>query len=307
MPPNAVSDSQRKRLSNSHLTGTSMHAANSILAPSLRDLRETLSDFKQAPYQTAERMLGRLVQQLDEEPLAGFLRNVLPAVDFATWFATAEASVGSMVGSGVLDWPAARPERVAIQISLCRAIVGGRVRLLDFARSFFYSGNELSANCRAFAAGVLEPLIRDIDRLTEDRAIPPILFEAMGQLPTSGDSTLDGLLKAACERFKDPAPGARADAIEKLWDAWERLKTIEVVGDKKASVTKLLELAAPEPTFRAQLEAEAKALTAIGNAFHIRHFETDKVELKAPAHLDYLFHRLYALIHLLLFSRGGSN
>lgn len=284
-----------------------MTTASTILAPSIRDLRESLVDFRQAPYQTAERILARLVQQLNEEPIAGFLRSVLPDVDFSSWYEAAKSSIGSTAGSGVLDWPVNRPERVAMQIALCRGMADGRMPLLDFAFNFLYSGSNISESMLAFTSGVLEPLIRDIDRLTESRTIPPILFEAMGQLPTSGDATLDALLKAASDRFKDPAPSARADAIEKLWDAWERLKTIEVFGDKKASVTRLLELAAPEPAFRAQLEAEAKALTAIGNAFHIRHFETDKVELKSPAHFDYLFHRLYALIHLLLFSRGGSD
>jgi len=276
----------------------------SLLEPAVQDLRETLSDFRAAPYRTAERILSRLVWHLDEEPLAGFLRSVLPRIDGSAWYDRARASIGSAAGSGVLDWPVGRPERVAIQVWLCRGIASGQIPLLDFAINFFYSGPSVDANTAAFADGVLVQLVRDIDRLREMRPVPPVLFEAMGRLPTSGDATLDDLLNDACAKFKDPAPKARAEATEKLWDAWERLKSIGVQVKKKESVGQLLDLASPEPVLRAQLEMEARTLTGIGNAFQIRHFETDKVELVNPAHFDYLFHRLYALIHLLLFSRA---
>lgn len=108
-------------------------------------------------------------------------------------------------------------------------------------------------------------------------------------------------------KFKDVAPKSRAEATEKLWDAWERLKSIEVAGNKRMSVAKLLDNAAPEPMFRARLEDEARALTDIGNAFHIRHFETNKVALSGPEQYDYLFHRLFALMHLLLFTRSRDK
>lgn len=275
----------------------------SILEPSLRDLVETISDFREASFQSSESVLQRFVHQLDEEPLAGFLRAVLPIPDFDGWLARTQGSVGSMVGSGVLEWPPSRPERVAMQIALSRAILDKKVRFLDFLHNFMYSGRDLSGHVEGFATKLLIPLVRDIEMLTENRPVPPILFEAMGALPPSGDHTLDELLADACKKFKDAAPKSRAEGTEKLWDAWERLKSIEVPGDKRTSVTRLLDFCALEPKFRQLLEIEAKALTEIGNSFHIRHFETDKATIQTPEQNDYLFHRLFALIHLLLFSR----
>ena len=283
-----------------------MHSSE-ILSPSLRDLDETLDEFEAASFQAAERLLGRLVYQLNEEPIAGFLRSVLPKVDFQSWYSASQASIGSMAGSGVFDFPHDRPTRVALQIELCRAIAEGTVRFLDFAINYFYSGNALSGHSVAVARGLLRPLVRDIERLAESRPIPPILFEAMGHLPTSGDAKLDELVREACSRFADPAPKARYEAVERLWDAWERLKTVEIPEDKPASASQLLAKAAKEPTFRERLAQEAKALTEIGNTFHIRHFETNRVELTSSAHAEYLFHRLYALIHLLIFSRSSSG
>jgi hypothetical protein len=148
---------------------------------------------------------------------------------------------------------------------------------------------------------VVEPLVRDIGRLSELRPPPPVLDALLAQgFPPSADARLDELLRDACAKFRDPAPSVRKEALERLWDSWERLKTLANAPDKKRSVSRLLDGAAPEPTMREVLEAEARALTEIGNQFQIRHFERNKTPVGAPAHVDYLFHRLAALIRLLL-------
>jgi hypothetical protein len=243
------------------------------------------------------------MHHFDEEPMAGFLLSTLPSANFEEWYANAERTAGSMVGSGTLDWPIERAQRIAIQIALCRAIAANTVDLLSFVMHFYYVGSNLSASVGSFASQVLDPMLRDIRHLTESRPLPPVLFEAMGKLPASGDALLDALIADACAKFKDPAPKARQEATEKLWDAWERLKSLEISEDKRLSVGRLLDYASSEPNFRNLLEEESKALTTIGNNFHIRHFETNRVALSQPEQFDYLFHRLYALMHLLLFNR----
>ena len=76
---------------------------------------------------------------------------------------------------------------------------------------------------------------------------------------------------------------------------------------KKATVKALLDKGAQEPPFRQLLEAEAGTLTAIGNDFMIRHTETTKTPVSDSAHVDYLFHRMFSMIRLLLkaSNRGG--
>lgn len=133
------------------------------------------------------------------------------------------------------------------------------------------------------------------------RLAPVVLREAIQAAEFhSGDATLDGLLESARTKFLNPNPDVRREALEKLWDAWERIKTIQPGNDKKAQATAILDKAATEPNFRAALEREAKELNAIGNAFHIRHSETTQTPLESDSHVDYLFHRLFALLQLLL-------
>lgn len=118
----------------------------------------------------------------------------------------------------------------------------------------------------------------------------------------TGDHDLDELLEVACAKFRSPDPCTRLDGLEKLWDGFERLKTLHST-DKKASMEEVLKAAVPEPTFRERVDAEARALTEIGNTFRIRHHEQGKIRIDQDEHVDYLFHRLLALIWMILKGR----
>lgn len=114
----------------------------------------------------------------------------------------------------------------------------------------------------------------------------------------TGDATLDNLVAQAVGLFTDRHVDARRDAVEKLWDAFERAKTL-LEGDKRQSATRLLEASASTDEFFELLNQESLLLTKIGNRFRIRHSETHVVEVTAEE-LDYLFARLFSLLwHLL--------
>lgn len=127
----------------------------------------------------------------------------------------------------------------------------------------------------------------------------PEVQQVISQMtPASGDPNLDGLLSLAKELYLSRRAEDRALALEKLWDAFERLKTVDVLGNKKQSANALLDnIASAE--FRAVTSAEMKILTDLGNQFMIRHHETDKHAVPEEA-LDYLFARMGSLIVFLL-------
>jgi hypothetical protein len=117
------------------------------------------------------------------------------------------------------------------------------------------------------------------------------------------------MLETARRKFLDPNEVVRRDALEKLWDGWERLKTIESGPDKKAQVAALLDRVSSSagPNFRQILEAEATQLTKMGNSFQIRHSETTQERLRSSDHVDYMFHRLFALVRLVLRASGRGG
>jgi hypothetical protein len=140
------------------------------------------------------------------------------------------------------------------------------------------------------------------------RMAPIGLQDALAQTVfKTGDEALDGMLESARRKILSRSLEVRREALEKLWDAWERLKTIEPGKDKQATATVLLAKGSKEPRFRDRLDGEAKELTEIGNKFMIRHSELDRVPIEESAHVDYLFHRMFALIRLLLKASGRGG
>ena len=141
-----------------------------------------------------------------------------------------------------------------------------------------------------------------------ERRLVPALGEVITDVRSfhTNDAELDRLLEMAVTKFLDPDYEKQREALEPLWDAWERLKTLDSPGAKKEGIANLLNSAAGKesPEFRTVLEGEAGCLTTVGNRFSIRHSETDQIPLASRHHVDYLFYRLLALIHLILRMRS---
>ncbi len=141
-----------------------------------------------------------------------------------------------------------------------------------------------------------------------ERIAPEGLRELLSQAVfNTGDEILDELLERSRTRFLSPNPATRRESLETLWDAWERLKSLEPGRDKRESTARILDRGSAEPNFRQVLENDARLLTDIGNGFRIRHAEVNKTPVADDEHVDFLFHRLFALIRLLLkkSNRGG--
>ena len=139
------------------------------------------------------------------------------------------------------------------------------------------------------------------------RVLPPVLGEDLKRtIFRTGDRTLDNMLDECRAKFSDRNPLVRREALERLWDAWERLKSLADPGDKKRSIKIILDATATEPSLRARLEGEATELNSIGNSHLIRHSEVNQVPVIDVDQVDYLFHRLFAMIQLVLRKKGSA-
>lgn len=118
---------------------------------------------------------------------------------------------------------------------------------------------------------------------------------------STGESETDRLLQVACEKIRSPKDLDRRDALEKIWDAFERIKTLEEGRDKKAQTKALLDKTSGRPgQFRDALEREALELTSLGNNFRIRHSELPQEIQISLDNIDYLFFRMFSFLHLIL-------
>ena len=177
----------------------------------------------------------------------------------------------------------------------------------------FFSHHHLKLNREAGLKKVVKNINRIFSRnglayeLGESGAIERTVPAPMADLVKrtgfrTGDNDLYGLLDTAIDRFLSPKPEARQDAMEKLWDAFERRKTIEGGKDKKARAIALIDRATSDvaPVFRSVIGTEFKAMTKVGNELRIRHSEVGHEPVGETGEKDYLFMRLYALVWLML-------
>ena len=104
--------------------------------------------------------------------------------------------------------------------------------------------------------------------------------------------------------------GNKQIAVEKLWDAFERLKTYYSPAlNKAASANKIIDdMSGSEPNYQALYKTEFKALTDMGNGFRIRHHETTKIDITDSRQYDYFYKRCLALVSIaILYLEGRSH
>jgi energy-coupling factor transporter ATP-binding protein EcfA2 len=135
-----------------------------------------------------------------------------------------------------------------------------------------------------------------VERIIEHSVLSIETETAVKQVSEQGTKEL---LEEAIVLFKQPNPIVRKSAVEKIWDALERLKTYYTELDKKSSVIKIVgDMANSQQDFIKLFDDEFRTLTSIGNDFRIRHHEISKIDITDNRHYDYFFNRCLSLIAL---------
>ncbi len=189
--------------------------------------------------------------------------------------------ISKPVGQWIHEEPDVYPHRHLVSFDKAAGRAEFRERVTEILRRY-HVAFELGEDGR----------IRRIESLPLRSIIP--------ERPRTGDKQLDRLIEQAIDSLRTPRDMQRA--LERVWDAWERLKTIEDT-DKKRGISALLDKAADprkSPKLRQILESEARELTRIGNDLMIRHTEANKETVDTAEQAEYLFHRCFAMIWLLL-------
>lgn len=134
------------------------------------------------------------------------------------------------------------------------------------------------------------------------RVLAPGVVGALASVPVVKEQTVNELLSTAIDKFQNPRFEETRIGLERLWDAFERIKTAyrPDLDKKNSAATLLTDVSAGNAQFRQQLESECKSLTEIGNNFQIRHHEADKAPVDSKGIVDYLFVRMLSMINLLL-------
>lgn len=124
-------------------------------------------------------------------------------------------------------------------------------------------------------------------------------FSILDQIIMSDIQTEElGLEELLFEANKFYEEGKILNALEKVWDALERLKTFYYPSlDKRKSLQRIIkEISKGDEDRKCFFDNEFRELTKIGNEYRIRHHEKDKKELYNDAFSDYLYKKCLSLI-----------
>lgn len=109
---------------------------------------------------------------------------------------------------------------------------------------------------------------------------------------------LKELISIAGNHFRKGDLDSKQIALEKIWDALEKLKTY-YLADKKRSIEMVIDKISKGDTKMADtFNNEFDYLTKFGNTHKIRHFETGKIAIKDVRMKEYWYMRCLALINL---------
>lgn len=131
-----------------------------------------------------------------------------------------------------------------------------------------------------------------------DRKMMPMQNQIKAEIPK--EPTLRDLVLEAERYFKKQDLESKQRALEKIWDAFERMKTY-YSPDKKKSTNQIINMISNgDAELYNKLDAEFFELGNIGNNYQIRHFETNKKPINDVRIKEYLYTRCLALINMII-------
>ncbi len=112
------------------------------------------------------------------------------------------------------------------------------------------------------------------------------------------EAGLEELIRTAEDSYNK---GEYSYAVEKIWDAFERIKTYYPTLDKKKSAEKIInDISYGNEHIKKMFDNEFKVLTDTGNSYRIRHHEINKIDISKELHYKYFYKRCLALISVIV-------
>jgi hypothetical protein len=134
----------------------------------LHDYEDRVDDLRRSDWTSLSLYLSDWLDLLDNAPQSyAVIKDLDGKCDFKTWFAEAQASKGSMVGTGRLNWSRDRTIRLAQQLGLMRYLASGEDVHTNFSIDFAWASSNLNDNKYKLVDEYIEPFARDLLRHIE--------------------------------------------------------------------------------------------------------------------------------------------
>lgn len=133
---------------------------------------------------------------------------------------------------------------------------------------------------------------------TIERVLPLGLPQLKDSIKLFSNETVNSQIEEAWEYILKPKLSDKQTGLEKLWDAYAGIKTLDDQDTKNSIEARIAKICnGTENPFFHYVNTEAQRQSILGNTpFKIRHFETTKIEIENSDFMDLLFYQLLALI-----------
>ena len=129
-----------------------------------------VNDVEFSTYDTFYLNLKIFLKLLNENNFfAHIINSSLPQGNFDQWYIEAKKTVKGMVGSGNLEWPLIKEQRLSMQKSLLESLADKKEDIPNFCSKFMYAGSKLDDCGSKFNEQIFSPFARDLKRLIEKK------------------------------------------------------------------------------------------------------------------------------------------
>ncbi|MBR1214618.1 hypothetical protein [Bradyrhizobium sp. JYMT SZCCT0180] len=182
--------------------------------------------------------LANFFDTIDQTPNAArIVADLESRVDLKKWYEEAKESVGSFVGSGTLNWPKGRTEKLAMRVALLRAFSTEAIDPIDFAHDFLYSENNFDINISDISQQLFSPTGRELLRYIETHFDNPPGVPASDRVVTvnhnspdyaDADAAMEKLEKAIREANDFPEPEVKEQREAEVSAARRLMRAVRV-------------------------------------------------------------------------------
>lgn len=200
--------------------------------------------------------------------------------------------ISSKIGSGAL-WNKLKP-RYSIMLPGLMAHIKERGKMTASGTEFDYRP-ELVQLKEAILAYLL---VNEVEEQSNESVKNDSNDLMNKQDEVQEDTKINEIIEESKLYMRSDDSSKKQIALEKIWDVFERLKTVyEEEGSKKNKIENLIDkISYGSESNKTMLNNEFLELTRIGNDYQIRHFEKEKHEIPSNEFREYLYFRMLSLI-----------
>jgi hypothetical protein len=147
-------------------------ASTNIDPATLRQIENVVSDLRNSEYQSFSKHLKKLSRLLHSPEFEPATARLIKDIDLEGWLKAGEDTQGGMIGSAKLEWPSEHEKELGTVVLLIDRFADNPDEALNFAHTFYYSGNNITSNLQNLARQVIVPFARDyIDYLKRETGV----------------------------------------------------------------------------------------------------------------------------------------